>query len=189
MKKILFICLIGVITSLFARSDIQIAYEYYPVKVSKVSELPTTLNKASPITEDGKKYHAYTRWNIEWRYRWRVWENRCKVSTVSTRLTITYTLPKLINLTQNETIDQVWNEWYPNLVAHEKNHATNAIKTSQDIEEAIMKVPENRECEKLGKEVNKVAEKLMDELAQKNKEYDRATNHGKTEGAFIEEYL
>jgi predicted secreted Zn-dependent protease len=86
-------------------------------------------------------------------------------------------------------VSQIWDKWYPHLIKHEKGHQKISIEIAEKIEEGIFNLPEYSSCEKLESQANSLGEKLIRKHDVMNKAFDGNTNHGETEGAWINPYL
>ena len=102
---------------------------------------------------------------------------------VTINLDITFVLPKLKK--SNPETERVWNKWYPNLIKHENKHRDLAVRMASRIENAILTMPRKPNCKQLDKQANKIGMRLLDELESQNVEYDKRTNHGESEGAWL----
>lgn len=92
------------------------------------------------------------------------------------------------NSKDNE-VKQVWNKYYPALLKHENGHANIAIKGAEKIENTLMSQPAGSSCDKVGEYADLQARKILESLPEKHRSYDRDTDHGKTQGAYIWLYL
>ena len=161
----------------------------YKVIAEDKSSLLSALNKASPILEGGEIFHGYTDTYVNWNYRWDKRENYCKLHSVSTKVKITYTLPDLVNRTNSTDLQNVWNQYYPALVEHEKGHGQIAIDAAIEIEKVLINLPAYPDCDALSTKANATANEILERYRSKHKTYDRETGHGKTQGADIKLYL
>ncbi len=50
-------------------------------------------------------------------------------------------------------------------------------------------MPKERTCQELEEKANEIGHALISELEHLNISYDKRTNHGETQGAFLSEYL
>jgi predicted secreted Zn-dependent protease len=162
-------------------------YIYYDVGSTTKKELINALNSASPIRKNGKVFYGHTDSQINWNFWWNESANACQINKVKVTVDITFTLPRLNNTSKD--VSSVWNKWYPKLVEHENGHKNYALEIANQVKLAISELPAHVHCESLEIEANNVGHKLMAELKALNKKYDRNTNHGETEGAWLNSYL
>lgn len=185
---IIFCGVLGILPSnVQAKNSVSEDYKYYLIKPNSKDDILKSLNKASPIVEDNKIYHGYAYSHIDWDFKWRYNTHRCWISSVNIRLNTTYTLPKV--KTQSNDVYDVWRQWYPKLVLHEKGHHNLAVTIAKKIESAIADMPHENTCTILEKKANAIGHAFISELGKLNRDYDRRTNHGETQGAFLSEYL
>jgi len=176
-------------TALQADPLIDINYKYYSVNTTSEVDLLSDLNNASPIKENGKIFHAHTDTHISWNFWWKKDYGECTIDRVSTKVKITYTLPKLSNKYKSRNLLLIWNKWYPALIKHEKKHASHAIEIANIIERSIKSLPFKSSCKELENIANSTGNKLIKKLNKLDIEYDKKTGHGKTEGANLSTYL
>ena len=67
--------------------------QHYRIAGNTAQDLRREMNQKGPGGENGKRFDAYTGWRVNWNYRW--WENAdvCRLTSVSTRVRVTFTLP------------------------------------------------------------------------------------------------
>ncbi len=162
-------------------------YKYYAIDPRSIDDLLPSLNRASPIQEDGETFHGHTYTHIKWNFRWRSGSNRCWIESVRTEVAVTFTLPQLQN--HNVEINVIWNQWYPKLLIHEENHKNNGIQTAENIEQSIQNMHAYSSCDELEMRANEIGYDYIAKLKKLNDNYDKRTNHGESEGASLSTYL
>ncbi len=189
MRPIIFLTLSTLLLSLFSHAKVEIVenHKFYAVNAKAKKSLLATINQASPIREDGETFHGHTKWNIQWRFWWNSNQKQCQLTKVDASLTITLTMPKLIST--NKQVKGVWSRWYPNLLTHEVGHIDLAKATVKNIEESLLAMPPQKSCKLVEKLANSLAQQKMAELSKASKLYDKNTNHGETQGAWLYAHL
>ncbi len=170
-----------------AKKLITESYEFYRVYPYSKGEILSSLNKKTPISKYGEKFHGYAYSDIKWNFRWRYNKKNCWITSAKTEVNTTYTLPKLG--TNIDDVNEIWNQWYPKLVSHEEGHHKFATKIAKKIKHSIVHMPSESTCSELEKKANAIGSGLVSELDDLNKGYDKRTNHGETQGASIFSYL
>ncbi|NMR25889.1 DUF922 domain-containing Zn-dependent protease [Pseudoalteromonas sp. NEC-BIFX-2020_015] len=160
---------------------------YYKVKVSSKEKLLESVNHASPIRENGKVFHGYTRFDIRWRFNWEKTAKRCRLVRVKTILQLKYTMPELDS--DSQQVNTVWAPWYSKLLLHEQGHGELAITFASKIEDALKSMRPQRDCKTLSDDANTVAYKIVEQLNKASAAYDVKTNHGETQGAWLHSHL
>jgi predicted secreted Zn-dependent protease len=161
----------------------------YTVEANDKGSLLSAINNASPIRESGEVFHAHTDTYVNWNYWWDKRNNYCKLNRVETTVTITYTLPRLSSKTKNAEVKRIWNIYYSALIEHEEGHGQIAIDAAQLIERSLRDLPSYSNCDLLSKKANAKAQWILNKFSQKHFDYDNKTNHGKTQGAYLNLYL
>ncbi len=170
-----------------AKSKVTEEFEYYSVTPSLKSDLRNSLDASSPIKKNGKVYYGYTKYNIKWNFWWKSKPNKCTISKVKTTLKLKYTMPKLES--NDQEIKSVWERWYPNLRKHEKRHGELAKRMVRKIDNSIYQMKPRKNCKDLKVAANKLAHNLMSDLKALNVKYDKKTNHGETEHAWLYSHM
>ena len=146
--------------------------------------LLSSLNRHSPIRQDGQVFHAYTAWNIQWNFRW--WEERdgrCRITSNRTSLQAEITLPQLN--TGDPAVRRRFDLYLLALRAHEMEHVKIARDYGRRIDEGILRLPQMPSCTALTRAANGLGESLMREAAAAEREMDRQTNYGARQGATL----
>jgi predicted secreted Zn-dependent protease len=161
----------------------------YHVYFNNVDTLLSDIDKASPIRQDGSIYHAHTDTYVKWNYWWDSSEKSCTFNRVQTTVDITYTLPLLRKSSASKQVLDIWRLYYPALVQHEKGHGEIAINAAREIEKTLIQMPSYNNCDSLSQKANLKAQDILARFRPKHMDYDKITEHGKTEGANIKLYL
>ncbi|MFZ6771175.1 DUF922 domain-containing Zn-dependent protease [Undibacterium sp. SXout7W] len=156
----------------------------YRVGTVSRGELRSAMNAASPIRENGEIFHGYTKWHINWSFRWKTSPGgACRISSVRTDLSGNITLPSLSNA-DTATMTQ-FNQYLTALSSHEMGHFANGKETARAIDNAIASLPEMPNCQVLEASANDLAQQLIRTGNMQDKQYDATTQHGKTQGAWL----
>lgn len=156
----------------------------YPVNVVPPQTLKQALNAATPIRENGQVFHGHTKWWVKWNFRWhRQASGRCAITSVTTELTTTMQLPELrqASAADRERFDR----FLPRLTTHEEGHRDNGRAAAAEIDRRIAQLPEMSSCELLDASANETGHRVLDEYNARDRQFDSATEHGKTQGAWL----
>jgi predicted secreted Zn-dependent protease len=173
------------ITALFASPIISEQTVYYKVVGENRSDLRKQLNELGPITKN-ERYDAQVTWSISWTYNWSAPANKksCKIDEVHVIATIQMTLPQWEDeLLFDIDLQSQWDDYLKNLITHEQGHVENGKKAAQEVEEVLLQVPEQYNCDLLNSEIDRVANKIINTHNDWDVTYDKDTQHGKTQGA------
>ncbi len=154
-------------------------YTAYP---GRGQTLRQALDNATPIREDGKKFHGHTVWNIRWKFDW--WEEgdgRCRITDSETTLTLEITMPELAG--GGSAMQQRFAHFRSALHVHEQGHADRARDAAREIDDTLLALPEMDSCDALENEANASARRVLAALKRQQKRYDADTGHGRSQGA------
>lgn len=175
-----------IFAALSAAADVREEFptRYYDVEAPRSQKLHQAVTAASPIRKSGRVFHGYTEWYVRWTWRHRGdTDGRCRITSVEVSLTGSILLPRLNggSRAQNEAFDR----YLVLLAVHEEGHRRIAREAAQDIERLLRSLPEARSCRQLESEANAQARARLDEYLEREREYDRATRHGHSQGAVL----
>ena len=161
-----------------------VSYKHYSAEQQPGMSLLQALDRATPIREGGKVFHAYTAWNIQWRYRWNQEPNgRCTLTQNSSTLTALITLPQLKVAEPKVSLE--FSRYIEPLQRHEQGHVDLARAAAQKIDAGIMALPSMDSCALLEQSANRLGQQLVEQARQSGRDYDLKTEHGRTQGAWL----
>jgi len=160
--------------------------EYYTISPRAPQDISRELNWRSPIRENGVTYHGHTDWNVSWNYRVQEIPGGCAVTNIQTRIEIKYTLPTLDERITNPDIISRFDRFNAALTKHEHNHGANGLKAVSEIDEALHTLAPQRNCRQLDRQANQIGHGIIRKYIDIDNEYDRSTQNGRTEGAYIQ---
>ncbi|RYF70781.1 MAG: DUF922 domain-containing protein [Comamonadaceae bacterium] len=158
----------------------------YAVHAQATASLRQALNAATPITEGVQRFHGYTRWHVRWTFRWQPepTSGRCRITEVTTRLRSEVQLPELRTASPDQRA--LFDRYLSALSLHEQGHVQFGRDAARAIDEGIAQLPIAPDCATLEREANALGHRLLREHTEREKEYDRNTRHGASQGAKLE---
>ncbi|MCK5666610.1 MAG: DUF922 domain-containing Zn-dependent protease [Thiotrichaceae bacterium] len=166
-----------------AAPAVKIQTSYYSVSGNDSNSLYQSLQQYGPIGENGKRYHAVTRWQANWNYAWREAANGCQLDKVEVSVDIEYLLPELKDLdTKAQKFRNDWNTYFLALFKHEQQHKDYAIQAATELEKELLAINSLQACFTLKDKMADTAQKVLDKYERKEKEFDRVTDHGLKQG-------
>ena len=156
----------------------------YDVHAQSGKSLLAVLNEASPFREGGRILHGRTDWHISWRFRWTEGPNgMCRISQVTTKLAVTVTLPSSTDHALTDSSE--FQRYVAALKRHELGHVEIARKAAAAIDAGILSLPQSNSCAAVEADANDYGHRELGSANQRDIEYDRDTDHGRTQGAWI----
>ncbi|VXC98661.1 conserved exported hypothetical protein [Pseudomonas sp. 8Z] len=171
---------------LLAQAEVEdrLQYRYYDVQIKAGDSLREAVNQASTIRQDGQTYHAYTRWNVTWNYWWQEErDGRCRLTLTRTQLLTQMTLPRLGG--GDAAQRQRFAQYLQALREHEQGHYRIGQAAAAEIDAALLATPEYPSCAELQQQANQRANAVLQRHAEQERQYDRDTGHGRSQGAWL----
>lgn len=172
-----------------ARAELSETLEYtdYPVSADNAQSLGMALNNTSPIRQDGKTFHAYTAWRVNWNYRWLdAPDGQCRIIQVSTKLSATIELPRLERGSPSQ--HERFARYHQALHEHELGHYQFGRNAALEIDRELLAMPAMDDCQKLVATANRLAHRIIERYKDEERNYDLITVHGRLQGAHLADY-
>ena len=159
-------------------------FNYYKVAGSTARELRDAINANRPVGKDGRPHDAVTSWFVRWKYTTTGASPGCAVRTFNVSLDFATTMPQWTNESgAAPQLLQQWRSYYAALVKHEDGHKAIGTNAAANIRDAGLKLPPEPLCSELARSVDKMTSEILERYRQREREYDRDTDHGRTQGA------
>ena len=186
LKRFPLICLFFFANYSIAEVIEKFEYASYKAVANPNQPLYESLNKASPIRENGKVFHGYTEWNIIWQYQFSE-ENtgECKITKITTNIQTVITLPTLAGGSAKQ--QNRFLKYYTALKEHELGHYYYGKTAATEIDRQLARLPRMVNCKALETSANNLGNQIIDHYKKKDSQYDVTTSHGKTQGAYLED--
>lgn len=188
-----------------AEPTISETIKYYSVSGWDIAAIRKDMDKRRPTDGSGAPRDAVTTSNVRWRLTMKSGEEGCAVARVSVTATIVITLPKLVaprlqhptmsrggrtgSGLDSETLQNLWvtllkdfSGFQQRLLAHEQRHSSIGAESARQIEAGLLALPPAADCDSQRAAADAAAGELLAEAAQRNLNYDIATQHGAAEG-------
>lgn len=161
-----------------------IDYSYYEVQVFTGPSLGTQVRAASPIREGSQVSFGDTHWNVRWDLRWNNdASGQCRLTGVVVTLRTRMLLPQLRGASAQQAA--VFERFMAALRLHENGHYAHGQRAAQEIEQNLLALPPAASCAALEAQANDSGRRSLARYADLDVQYDRETNHGRTQGAYL----
>lgn len=164
---------------------LSVKYHFYPIQGTTADELRSQMLQTSPVSDpNGNSFDALTRWDVHWNFHFARSGKSCSPDAVSSRVDVLFTLPqwRVPNFVSSD-LQTEWADYIKALKLHEEGHKKNGIDAAQAVQQALNRLPEYPDCQQLEKAAKQVADRVIADYNQRDIAYDRATGHGRTQGA------
>jgi len=156
---------------------------YYAVTGATIREIQRSLHHARPW-KDTSGTDGQTAWRVDWTFNLTAAASSCRCAAFSTTTTIVVTLPRW-NAPTNALPEarQAWERYSTALGKHEAGHVHFAFAAANEVHKRIGELGVQSDCDGLKQTINDVGQRVVDDFRRREKEYDRQTQHGATQGA------
>jgi predicted secreted Zn-dependent protease len=187
LKLTAFACVLGIMTGVYSAvtpSSRMVAKiertDYYEVSGKTLPEIKDNMKTSRP-----KDYDAWTDWYVNWNYEFYMAKDRCTLRSFDVSLAIRYTYPFLIDADKkSKKIKERWEEYIENLQTHETGHTAIALDAAYAMLSKIqVDTMQDENREKLKAKIDKICNEIIEQHLKKEIEYDKKTDHGRTQGA------
>ena len=160
-------------------------YHYYIIEPKNSKDLPSALDRATPINENGRTFYGYTHWQVHWTFRfWTTTDGTCTLQQVNTTVNVDYTLPQLANTVNDEATLAAFQRYILALKEHEHGHAKNGMDAANEVESTLTGMSA-ASCPAAESMANEKGQGILRKYSQRDKDYDEQTQHGRTQGAVL----
>jgi predicted secreted Zn-dependent protease len=152
--------------------------QYYKITAFSERGLKDQMNELGP-----KPYHGYTHSQTRYHFRSKNAIGGCYITSVLVNVHVTYTMPKWTNKSDAPLgLQSSWERFYRCLNSHEIAHREITVRNARLIEQKLLGL-QDLTTQLLHDKANEIARACIEKGKQENAEYDRTTEHGKTQGA------
>ncbi|WP_338847014.1 DUF922 domain-containing protein [Massilia sp. W12] len=157
---------------------------HYDVRQTPGQSLFDALERSTPLRENGRSFHGYTRWEIVWNFTFNKGaDGLCGIDSVQVKLLTITTLPRL--LAAENKVRAEFNPFLAALTRHENGHKQHGQLAAYQIEREIKSMPRMSNCQELKQNANLRGTLLIEKGQQADRDYDAKTRHGCTQGACL----
>lgn len=148
---------------------------YYRIYGDSEEELRAAMDIKAPMGLDGYQGDATTYWYVHW--NWPGYgSTNCQLSQARVSVDVEVVFPRWIPPRQvSPDLVGKWNRYVLALAAHESKHVKNVVTYEPKVLDAI----QSATCGT----ADGAAQNVLDQIRQKDADYDARTHHGETEGA------
>lgn len=157
----------------------------YPVRPAPGASLREALDAASPVRWEGRLFHADTRWQVRWTYRWfERGDGSCRITGARVELEGRIRLPRLEDASPAQQAR--FDRYLAALRLHELGHYQFGRDAAHEIEQRLLGLPGMPRCAALEAAAEALAQRTLEKHRERERDYDRRTGHGLGQGAVLE---
>lgn len=177
-------CFLVLVACNTASASDSLRTDYYRVDGNSVRSIRDALDRHGPVGADGKRYHGNTSWHVSWNFTYAPAGSACVIRSVRVDTDTVMTLPQLAGTGTLPASVRVKRETYSAaLRLHEDGHRRIAISAAREVERRLSRLGSSGGCKALESEANRVAQAILSDFRARERDYDRSTDHGASQGA------
>ena len=164
------------------------ATEHYEVRGRNVTEVRKVMNEQGP--RNGKlnrRFDARTDWEVNWKYQYDgalAKQGFFRLTKWQIDLKVNVIMPKWENVAEALPFERrAWQVYLARLKLHEDGHVKIAERTAVALNESLNTIGFYTSKAKLEGAIKERANKILRKYSGQHIDYDRRTQHGKTQGA------
>jgi predicted secreted Zn-dependent protease len=158
---------------------------YYIVRGASLREIQHSVRQARPWKERHPA-EGFTQWEVNWQYEVTGNLDGCRCTSLTTKTTVTITLPRWIPATNPPpALKAAWERYLTALARHEAGHAQFAVTAAAELHRRINALGLDPNCENLKKRISSLGRQILADQRKLEKEYDERTAHGAKEGVSL----
>ncbi len=159
----------------------------YEIQGNDYFAIVLEIQSKSPLHNGSKRnFGSTTDWTISWKGMCEKKMKQYQINKVNLVVDINTILPKWKNKTKGGFKNRhEWNRFSQALNVHEDGHKKIILKEARRLERSIFKVESNKSCKDLYQNVNILVNKRIDEIKNKNRDYDFKTDYGRKQKARV----
>lgn len=156
---------------------------YYAVTGTTPRELHESKLQARPW-KTNMVFDALTDWNMEWRFQCVRDDGQYRVSQFECKTKAVVTMPLWKPPAEADpAMVEKWQRYVKALGAHEAGHVTIARQATVELRDEVARMGRFDSAHELRRTLERRAREVTDKHKQRERDYDRETRHGASQGA------
>lgn len=169
-----------------SRPKVTFQISYYPVFGRSIAEISNSIGQNTP-SKDGDTYYAgVTVWDLNSSFEMVATPVGCALVNSQVFLNTTIHLPQLAEPSRvSEEVRNEWTRFSNALKTHEMMHAKNAYRAASTLLGKINNLTTSVQCDRARIIIQDGTDALIKRITKFDRDLDDATDHGRTQGAFL----
>lgn len=141
--------------------------------------------KPQGVSYRGKPFRAaaQTTWRLAYRTKFHATPVSCAITSIEVVVPVRYMMPRWLDYERaGKQAQRRWDKFYQRLFFHEQGHGKIALAGGQDLYDALAEIGTQPDCNLLRDKSRKALGEIRAQTKQRQRAYDRRTNHGIRQG-------
>jgi predicted secreted Zn-dependent protease len=157
----------------------------YEVTGAGIDDLRRSIDAAGPVI-DGERFVARTRWHLDWRFTYATDMRGCRIASAQTRVAVRTTYPRWEQARYAPPdLNARWQRFLEALRWHEGMHRRHGLEAGASVQRRLTQLLPQPDCAATERVANQMAHGIVARWRAADRDYDRRTQHGVTEGATL----
>lgn len=172
------------VVPVYAEPQVRSEIQYYDIYGKTTRELRSQMDARNLCADKGITCDGRTDWFVRWNYQYREDSEGCSIDSVVVNVDTRIQMPRWADASNGgPALRAEWQRYAESLLLHENGHRDFGIEAGRKVENAILSTPPQNACAALGETANRAGDSALKAVLDEEIEYDRSTEHGKTQGA------
>lgn len=165
---------------------VRMSTSYYYIEGGSALILTEQIKRKGPVGIDGNRHVSRTKWNVQWKFRHNVRDDKCQIDEATVAVGINATRPRWRGeKTGPASLKRRWELMIEAVERGEEHHKRQATLAGNEILTALETLPPARNCQVLIETANRMANKILGKYQAASEAYDIRTEHGRKDGASL----
>jgi len=160
---------------------------HFQVSGTSLRELGQSMQLTAPVSSiTGKRVWGQCQWQLDWKFHYAREGGTCRIDTFSITVSAVIDFPQWTSKSAApEALQGKWEQFARALRIHEDGHKENGVRAANDLANRLRALPPEPDCEALNQKISDLGTRIISEYSYIDNAYDRATDHGVTQGASL----
>jgi predicted secreted Zn-dependent protease len=165
--------------------SVEAGEDTYDVRGTTIDEVRRAIDAGGPRI-DGRRFVGRTRWDLAWRFTFALDARGCRIATASTRVALHTVYPRWTGAaTAPAEVATRWAGFIDALRRHEETHRRHGLEAGAAVQRRLLQLLPQPDCTAAERVANRMAQGVVSQWREADRDYDVRTRHGATEGASL----
>ncbi|MBL8581121.1 MAG: DUF922 domain-containing protein [Rhizobiaceae bacterium] len=151
------------------------SYGYFTIGGATLDEIETELARRGPeVKTTGMRHPGATQMEFSTRLRYAETKAKCEIDKATVTLKVKVILPRWRRPAKAEPdVKLVWDTLEADIRRHEESHVVIAKNHARDLEQALMKLPAEKDCKTAAAKAKALQQRILAKHDRAQEEFDR----------------
>ena len=187
MGRILLLWVLAFLAQAAEAAGSTVREQYYTVYGQTVADIQRSIFERTPMRNARGAFAGNTKSNFRTTYRLiALPQQGCTVANAVVKVESVVTLPQLAPAVRSPAVETEWRRYYAALRAHEYLHVQNGEESARTAQQWLAGVKTRWSCAEAKPQVSAAIRSFLLRLDERDQQMDAATEHGRSQGAWLD---